>query len=174
MPTFTIGGEVAPAAPTQPTQQTSKVKVVNQVYDKIDDDAYSLNLNYKGRDYTMVIDRDGEITDASYYNPNTLKDVDVKSSFFKFTSEDIKNIFSEIEQPTQQASVETTDDSGMPTFTIGEDAIGTPAQQAEAQEKIDSLEDQINQAISDMLTQKTYVLRLTKRLKCLSQRTGQT
>ena len=35
----------------------------------------SLNLNYKGRDYTMVIDRDGEITDASYYNPNTLKDV---------------------------------------------------------------------------------------------------
>ena len=153
LPTFTIGGEVAPAAPTQPTQQTSKVKVVNQVYDKIDDDAYSLNLNYKGRDYTMVIDRDGEITDASYYNPNTLKDVDVKSSFFKFTSEDIKNIFSEIEQPTQQASVETTDDSGMPTFTIGEDTIGTPAQQAEAQEKIDSLEDQINQAISDINSQ---------------------
>ena len=62
----------------------------------------------------------------------------------------------------------------MPTFTIGEDAIGTPAQQAEAQQKIDSLEDQINQAISDMLTHKTYVLRLIKRLKCLSQRTGQT
>jgi hypothetical protein len=52
-------------------------------------------------------------------------------------------------QPTQQTSVETIDDSGMPTFTIGDDVIGTPAQQAEAQEKIDSLEDQINQAISD-------------------------
>jgi len=50
---------------------------------------------------------------------------------------------------TQQASVETTDDSGLPTFTIGEDVIGTPAQQAEAQEKIDSLEDQINSALSD-------------------------
>ena len=37
----------------------------------------------------------------------------------------------------------------MPTFTIGDDAIGTPAQQTEAQQKIDSLEDQINQAISD-------------------------
>jgi hypothetical protein len=88
----------------KPTEQTSEVKVVNEVYDKIDDGIYSLNLNYKGKDYTMVIDRDGEITDASYYNPNTLKDVDVKSSFFKFTSEDIKNIFSEIEQPAQPTS----------------------------------------------------------------------
>ena len=90
--------------PAQPTQQASGVKVVNEVYDKIDDGIYSLNLNYKGKDYSMVIDRDGEITDASYYSPNTLKDVDVKSSFFKFTLEDIKNIFSEIEQPVQQTS----------------------------------------------------------------------
>ena len=51
--------------------------------------------------------------------------------------------------PAQQVSVEKIDDSGMPTFTIGDDVIGTPAQQAEAQQKIDSLEDQINQAISD-------------------------
>tara|TARA_R110001632_G_scaffold51365_5_gene127956 strand:- start:400 stop:13896 length:13497 start_codon:yes stop_codon:yes gene_type:complete len=91
-------------APVSPVQQTSEVKVVNKVYDKIGDDAYSLNLNYKGREYTMVIDRDGEIVDPSYYNPKTLKDVDVEPSFFKFTSQDIKNIFLEIEGSTQQTS----------------------------------------------------------------------
>ena len=86
-----------------PKQQTSKVKIVNEVYEKIDTDIYSINLNYKGKDYSIVIDRGGEITDASYYNPNTLKDVDVKPSLFKFTPKDIENIFLEIEQPTQQS-----------------------------------------------------------------------
>jgi len=52
-------------------------------------------------------------------------------------------------QSTQQTSVETTNDSGLPTLTIGDDAVGTPAQQAEARQKIDSLEDEINRAISD-------------------------
>ena len=79
----------------------TKVKVVNEVYDKIDEDSYSISLNYKGRDYNMVISRDGEIVDPSYYNPETLMDVDVKSNIFKFTKEDIKNIFLEIEQPPQ-------------------------------------------------------------------------
>ena len=101
----------APKAPAKPTQQTSEVKVVNEVYNKIDDDTYSLSLKYKGRDYDMAISRDGEIIDPSYYNANTLKDVDVKPSIFKFSSQDIKNIFLEIEQPTQQASeVVITDD----------------------------------------------------------------
>lgn len=86
------------------TQPTSGVKVVNEVYDKIDDGIYSLNLNYKGKDYSMVIDRDGEITDASYYDQDALRDVDVRPSIFKFSSEDIKNIFLEIEQPKQQAN----------------------------------------------------------------------
>ena len=72
--------------------------LVNEVYNKADDDAYSLNLTYNGRKYDMLISRDGEIIDPSYYNPKTLKDVDVEPSFFKFTSLDIKNIFSEIEQ----------------------------------------------------------------------------
>jgi hypothetical protein len=85
-----------------PTQQTSEVKVVNEVYDPITDDAYSLNLNYKGRKYDMAISRNGEIIDPSYYNSKTLKDVDVEPSFFKFTSQDIKNIFLEIEGSTQQ------------------------------------------------------------------------
>ena len=87
-----------------PTQQTSEVKVVNEVYDPITDDAYSLNLNYKGRKYDMVISRNGEIIDPSYYNSKTLKDVDVEPSFFKFTSQDIKNIFLEIEGSTPQTS----------------------------------------------------------------------
>lgn len=92
------------------TQQTSEVKVVNKVYYKVgmftkNDDAYLLSLKYKGRDYDMVISRDGEIIDPSYYNPNTQKDVDVNPSIFNFSSEDIKNIFLEIEQLTQQTSV---------------------------------------------------------------------
>ena len=66
---------------------------INEVYDPIADDTYSLNLNYKGRKYDMAISRNGEIIDPSYYNSKTLKDVDVEPSFFKFTSQDIKNIF---------------------------------------------------------------------------------
>ena len=123
---------------TQPTQQTSEVKVVNEVYDPITDDAYSLNLNYKGRKYDMVISRNGEIIDPSYYNSKTLKDVDVKPSFFKFTSQDIKNIFSEIEQPAQQTSevvpADSLDDDNT-GFNVVEAALKSETSIVEANEK---------------------------------------
>jgi len=92
-----------------PTQQSSEVKVVNKVYDKIDDDSYSLNLKYKGRNYDMVISRDGEIVDPSYYNPKTAKEVDVNPIIFNFSSEDIKNIFLEIESTQQTSEVEQSE-----------------------------------------------------------------
>jgi hypothetical protein len=121
-----------------PTQQTSEVKVVNEVYDPITDDAYSLNLNYKGRKYDMVISRNGEIIDPSYYNSKTLKDVDVKPSFFKFTSQDIKNIFSEIEQPAQQTSevvpADSLDDDNT-GFNVVEAALKSETSIVEANEK---------------------------------------
>ena len=117
-------GDIIAQSTTAPTQQTSEVKVVNEVYDKIDDDSYSINLNYKGRNYDMVISRDGEIIDPSYYNPNTSRDVDIKPSFFKFSSEDVKNIFSEIEQPTEQTS--------------------------EAEDELNNLEGLINKRISEV------------------------
>jgi len=88
------------STPAQPTQQVSQGKIVNEVYDKIDNDAYSVNLRYQGRNYDMVISRDGEIVDPSYVINS--KEVYVKPSMFQFTTADIKNIFSEIEQPTKQ------------------------------------------------------------------------
>ena len=87
------------------------------ILQKINDDSYSLNLKYKGRNYDMAITSNGEIIDPSYYNPNTLKDVDVNPSIFNFSSEDIKNIFLEIEQLTQQTSEVVLDNKTTNTFT---------------------------------------------------------
>lgn len=78
-------------------------KFVSQVNDKIDKDSYSIDLKHKGRNYSMIISRDGEIVDASYHDSNRFKDIDVKPSVFNFTKEDIAAIFSEIEKPTNKA-----------------------------------------------------------------------
>jgi hypothetical protein len=72
---------------------------VLDVYDKVDDDAYSLSLEYDGRAYDMVLSRDGEVIDPRYYNPGTLKDVDVDPSMFKFTKQDLENIFKQLDKP---------------------------------------------------------------------------
>lgn len=77
-------------------------KFVSQVNDKIDKDSYSIDLKHKGRNYSMIISRDGEIVDASYHDSNRFKDIDVKPSVFNFTKEDIADIFSEIEKPASK------------------------------------------------------------------------
>ena len=77
---------------------TTKGTVV-EVYDKIDDDAYSLSLEYGGRVYDMALSRNGEVIDPRYYNSITAKDVDVDPSIFKFTKEDLENIFNQLDKP---------------------------------------------------------------------------
>ena len=72
---------------------------VLDVYDKVDDDAYSLSLEYDGRAYDMVLTRDGEVIDPRYYNQGTLKDVDVDPSMFKFTKQDLEKIFKQLDKP---------------------------------------------------------------------------
>lgn len=72
---------------------------VIDVYDKVDDDAYSLSLEYDGKAYDMVLSRDGEVIDPRYYNPATLKDVDVDPSIFKFTKKDLEKIFKQLDKP---------------------------------------------------------------------------
>ena len=81
-----------------PNLGTTKGTVV-EVYDKIDDDAYSLSLEYGGRVYDMALSRNGEVIDPRYYNSITAKDVDVDPSIFKFTKEDLENIFNQLDKP---------------------------------------------------------------------------
>lgn len=78
-------------------EDPSETVKVNEVYEKIDDNAYSINLNYKGRDYNMVIDRDGEVVNPNFYNENTHKDIDVSPRMFNFTQAQIDYIFNMIE-----------------------------------------------------------------------------
>ena len=94
------GNRKAILSKTKKSQQKVGGKIVNKVYEKIDNDSYSIDLNYKGRSYSMVISRDGEIIDPEYYDPKTLKDVSVIPESFFLSPEDIKNIFLEIEQLT--------------------------------------------------------------------------
>ena len=111
------GNRKAILSKTKKSQQKVGGKIVNKVYEKIDNDSYSIDLNYKGRSYSMVISRDGEIIDPEYYDPKTLKDVSVIPESFFLSPEDIKNIFLEIEQLTQQTSrVETIKDAQWKKF----------------------------------------------------------
>jgi hypothetical protein len=83
-----------------PNLGTTKGTVV-EVYDKIDDDAYSLSLEYGGRVYDMTLSRNGEVIDPRYYNSITAKDVDVDPSIFKFTKKDLENIFNQLDKPEE-------------------------------------------------------------------------
>ena len=89
-----------------PVEELNVKPKVNEVYDKIDDDAYSLSLEYKGRKYDMALTRSGEVIDPRYYNPNTTKDVDVDPSIFKFTKEDLENIFNQLDKPEELSQEE--------------------------------------------------------------------
>ena len=83
----------------KPSRNTVEKKAsVIEVYDKIDDDAYSLSLQYGTGKYDMVLSRDGEVVDPRFYNPSTNKDVDVDPSFFKFSKEDLETIFKQLDQ----------------------------------------------------------------------------
>jgi hypothetical protein len=86
------------------SKKTAEKKAsVNEVYDKIDNDSYSLNLQYGTGKYDMVITRNGEVIDPRFYNPSTNKDVDVDSSMFKFTKEDLENIFKQLDQSEDES-----------------------------------------------------------------------
>jgi hypothetical protein len=88
----------------KPAKNTVEKKAsVNEVYDKIDDDAYSLSIQYGTGKYDMVLTRSGEVIDPSFYNPSTAKDVDVDPSMFKFTKEDLENIFKELDQSEDES-----------------------------------------------------------------------
>jgi len=78
---------------------------VNEVYKKIDDDSYSLNLQYGTGKYDMVLSRNGEVVDPSFYNPSTNRDVDVDPSMFKFTKEDLENIFKQLDESSEEFNV---------------------------------------------------------------------
>jgi hypothetical protein len=88
----------------KPSRNTVEKKAsVIEVYDKIDDDAYSLSLQYGTGKYDMVLSRDGEVVDPRFYNPNTAKDVDVDPSFFKFSKEDLETIFKQLDQSEDES-----------------------------------------------------------------------
>jgi hypothetical protein len=76
---------------------------INEVYDKIDNDSYSLNLQYGTGKYDMVITRNGEVIDPRFYNPSTNKDVDVDPSMFRFSKEDLENIFKQLDQSEDES-----------------------------------------------------------------------
>ena len=80
--------------------------------------------------------------------------MDVKSSFFKFTSEDIKNIFLEIEQPTQQTSESAGASVGVSAVETQQkqDILRTPGAIIEVTEKsveVKANDEQANTDIAD-------------------------
>jgi hypothetical protein len=88
----------------KPARNTVEKKAsVIEVYDRIDDDAYSLSLQYGTGKYDMVLSRDGEVVNPTFYNPSTLKDVDVDPSFFKFSKEDLETIFKQLDQSEDES-----------------------------------------------------------------------
>jgi hypothetical protein len=88
----------------EPVRKTVEKKAsINEVYKKIDDDAYSLNLQYGTGKYDMVLSRDGEVVNPTFYNPRTVKDVDVDPSMFKFTKEDLESIFKQLDQSEDES-----------------------------------------------------------------------
>jgi hypothetical protein len=88
----------------KPVKNTTEKKAsINEVYTKIDDDSYSLNLQYGTGKYDMVLTRDGEVVNPTFYNPSTLKDVDVDPSFFKFSKEDLETIFKQLDQSEDES-----------------------------------------------------------------------
>ena len=90
----------------KPVRNTVEKKAsVIEVYDKISDDSYSLSLQYGTGKYDMVITRDGEIIDPSFYNPSTNKDVDVDPSFFKFAKGDLEAIFKQLDESPVELNV---------------------------------------------------------------------
>lgn len=100
----------------KPVRNTIQKKAnVNEVYSKIDDDSYSLNLQYGTGKYDMVLSRDGEVVDPSFYNPSTNRDVDVDPSMFKFTKEDLESIFKQLDQSEDESwKEEDNDDTCVP------------------------------------------------------------
>jgi hypothetical protein len=90
----------------KPVKNTSEKKAsINEVYTKIDNDSYSLNLQYGTGKYDMVLTRDGQVIDPRFYNPSTNRDVDVDPSMFKFTKEDLENIFKQLDESSEQFNV---------------------------------------------------------------------
>jgi len=182
LPTFTIGGETAPAAPAQPAQQSGGVSLNKQSSlgnvvsnwlqtpeGSLENQTAEESASKFAREYgkrnpvtrgdnrsaaqikedNKKLSKKERLENAGQLGKDIFNTIGQAMSVKEAVLNEIKKQTLSLNQPAQQTSVETTDDSGLPTFTIGEDVIGTPAQQAEAQQKIDSLEDQINQAISD-------------------------
>jgi hypothetical protein len=99
----------------KPSKNTVEKKAsINEVYNKIDDDSYSLNLQYGTGKYDMVLSRNGEVIDPRFYNPSTNKDVDVDPSMFKFTKEDLENIFKQLDQSEDDWTKEDNNDTCVP------------------------------------------------------------
>lgn len=99
----------------KPAKNTVQKKAtLIEVYDKIDDDSYSLSLQYGTGKYDLVLSRNGEVVDPSFYNPSTLKDVDVDPGMFKFTKEDLEAIFKQLDQEEQSWKEEDNNDTCNP------------------------------------------------------------
>lgn len=90
-----------PTPVAESSLDTTKFNV--EVYDKIDKDSYSISIDYDNRRYSLVLDRDGEIVDPTYYDPNKLKDINSKITLSK---EEVFQIFNEIENTIEEYSEE--------------------------------------------------------------------
>jgi len=136
---ITVSGEDAPAAPVQPKQQTSGVKEGDIVTpDMIVKD----DLSVTGGEFV------GDVIQEGNAQGKNTKVVKVNGSNEKGTSVDIRVVTND-GVTTQTVFIKKPAPQTSEVKNLTEVTIGTPAQQAEAQDKIDSLEDQINQAISD-------------------------
>ena len=74
-----------------------------EIYAPISKDSYSVSLQYGTGKYDMVLSRNGEVVNPTFYNPRTAKDVDVDPSMFKFTKEDLENIFKQLDQSEDES-----------------------------------------------------------------------
>jgi hypothetical protein len=66
----------------------------------------------------MVISRNGEVIDPSFYNPSTNRDVDVDPSMFKFTKEDLENIFKQLDESPGELNVKRANVESINTIRL--------------------------------------------------------
>jgi hypothetical protein len=91
-----VSKSAAPVAPTQPSTKNFKV---TDIYEKIDDDSYSLAVQHKNTSYSLVLDNTGEVIEATYYDNNKVQDVDVNVKMFNKFKNELKDLYSKIEAP---------------------------------------------------------------------------